>query len=116
MALGGAVNSRHVVRRRSCLLPHSVHAADVEELTLKTGNSKKFAVFVKMLAVALSPTPSDTVFIDLLTHTDLEVRQLALRDFIPRAGDEGAQAWARCCSIVCCERFDCFWSSWTEEK
>lgn len=45
---------------------------DIEDLTQKTGNAKKFPVFVKMLSTALSKVPSETVFVDLLTHADLE--------------------------------------------
>eukprot|EP01048_Picozoa_sp_COSAG05_P011121 COSAG05_NODE_1027_length_6117_cov_7.351778_4_plen_333_part_00 len=44
----------------------------IEEITHKTGNYKKFAVFVKMLTSALT-TESDSVFIDLLTYADLEL-------------------------------------------
>ncbi len=41
-------------------------------MTSKTGNFKKFAVFIRMLSSALSRT-SDVVFIDLLTSADLEL-------------------------------------------
>jgi hypothetical protein len=56
---------------------HSVTAVgwcriDIEALTKKTENSKKFAVFVKMLSTALSRA-NETVFIDLLTTADLEM-------------------------------------------
>lgn len=44
--------------------------ADVEEITHKTGNFKKFAVFVRMLLSALQQR-SDSVFVDLLTYSDL---------------------------------------------
>lgn len=44
---------------------------DVEDITTKTGNFKKYAVFVKMLLTALKQE-SDSVFIDLLTYADLE--------------------------------------------
>lgn len=44
--------------------------ADIEEITHKTGNYKKFGVFVKMLLTALA-RDSDSVFIDLLTNSDL---------------------------------------------
>lgn len=40
-------------------------------MTLKTGNFKKFSLFIKMLSTALNKQ-SDTVFIDLLTYADLE--------------------------------------------
>ena len=54
---------------------HSVGAvgADIEEITHKTGNFKKFSVFLKMLVSSLSPAGSDTVFVDLLTYNDLEM-------------------------------------------
>ena len=45
---------------------------DIEEMTQKTGNYKKFAVFVRMLSTALSRT-GESVFIDLLTPSDLEL-------------------------------------------
>jgi len=44
----------------------------VEDITAKTGNFKKFAVFVRMLASALKQA-SDAVFVDLLTPQDLEL-------------------------------------------
>ena len=46
--------------------------ADIEEITKKTGNYKKFGVFLKMLATSLTQE-SDSVFIDLLTYSDLEM-------------------------------------------
>eukprot|EP00656_Telonema_subtile_P021421 TRINITY_DN2245_c0_g1_i1.p3 TRINITY_DN2245_c0_g1~~TRINITY_DN2245_c0_g1_i1.p3 ORF type:complete len:194 (-),score=63.63 TRINITY_DN2245_c0_g1_i1:1156-1737(-) len=45
----------------------------IEEITHKTGNFKKFSVFLKMLITSLSPSGSDTVFVDLLTYNDLEM-------------------------------------------
>lgn len=44
--------------------------ADVEELTRKTGNFKRFSVFVDMLLSAVERR-SDAVFVDLLTTGDL---------------------------------------------
>ena len=52
----------------------------IEEMSLKTGNFKKFNLFVRMLKLALDPpaaaaaadTPAQKVFIDLLTPQDLE--------------------------------------------
>ena len=38
----------------------------IENLTQKTGNSKKFDIFVKMLLTAISQT-SDSVLIDIMT-------------------------------------------------
>ncbi|EQC33264.1 hypothetical protein SDRG_09246 [Saprolegnia diclina VS20] len=44
----------------------------IEELTKKTGNFKRFYTFVNMLVSALNHK-SDSVFIDLLTYSDLEL-------------------------------------------
>ena len=44
----------------------------IEEITRKTGNYKKFSVFVQMLLQSLDGQ-SDSVFIDLLTYADLEL-------------------------------------------
>lgn len=44
---------------------------DIEEITLKAGNYKRFSVFAKMLKSALSHE-ADSLFIDLLTYSDLE--------------------------------------------
>ncbi|EFJ09694.1 hypothetical protein SELMODRAFT_427833 [Selaginella moellendorffii] len=44
----------------------------IEEITKKTGNSKSFAVFVKMLRSAILQD-SDSVFVSLLTYYELEV-------------------------------------------
>jgi hypothetical protein len=49
-----------------------VDLADVEDITSKTGNFKKFVVFVRMLQSAVLQQ-SDSVFIDLLTYQDLEI-------------------------------------------
>jgi hypothetical protein len=43
---------------------------DVEEIAHKTGNYKRFVVFVKMLVSALTQ-PSDRLFAELLTLQDL---------------------------------------------
>ena len=43
----------------------------IEDITKKTGNFKRFAVFVKMLRKALA-AQSPSVFVDLLTTADLE--------------------------------------------
>jgi len=49
-------------------------ASYIEEVTQKTGNFKKFSVFVKMLATSLKRDQrSETVFADLLTYSDLEM-------------------------------------------
>ncbi|XP_025103860.1 coiled-coil domain-containing protein 61-like isoform X2 [Pomacea canaliculata] len=47
-------------------------AAYVEDLTRKTGNFKQFSIFVSMLESAITQS-SSTVFLDLLTYSDLEV-------------------------------------------
>ena len=44
----------------------------LHEITKKTGNYKRFSVFVKMLLTALGNT-SDSVLVDLLTFQDLEM-------------------------------------------
>ena len=44
---------------------------DVEEITLKAGNFKKFGVFIKMLMSALDKE-NDSVYVDVLTYSDLE--------------------------------------------
>ncbi|KAG5192087.1 hypothetical protein JKP88DRAFT_284635 [Tribonema minus] len=43
----------------------------VEDISRKTGNFKRFEVFVQMLSTALAQR-SDSVFVDLLTYADLE--------------------------------------------
>ncbi|MEW5297225.1 MAG: hypothetical protein WDW36_000449 [Sanguina aurantia] len=43
----------------------------IEDITSKTGNFKKFLVFVKMLLSAVTQA-SESVFVDLLTYQDLE--------------------------------------------
>lgn len=45
---------------------------DIEDITSKTGNFKKFPVFVRMLLSGLQQG-SDSVFVDLLTYADLEM-------------------------------------------
>jgi len=44
----------------------------IQDITFKTGNAKKFPVFVKMLLTALE-NQSESVFVDLLTYQDLEM-------------------------------------------
>jgi coiled-coil domain-containing protein 61 len=44
----------------------------IEELTLKSGNLKRFSLFVKMLSSAFSKS-NDSVFVDLLTLSELEM-------------------------------------------
>lgn len=55
-----------------CLSEAIIILADVEDITAKTGNFKKFPVFVKMLLTALKQE-SESVCIDLLTYEDLEL-------------------------------------------
>lgn len=55
-------------------------------MSLKTGNFKKFSLFVRMLSSALGKT-SETVFIDLLTFQDLEA--------LKARKQQGAQAQAQ---------------------
>jgi coiled-coil domain-containing protein 61 len=43
----------------------------IEDVTQRTGNSKKFSVFTKMLLSALHQS-SDSVYVDILTFADLE--------------------------------------------
>jgi coiled-coil domain-containing protein 61 len=43
----------------------------VEEITQKTGSFKRFPIFVRMLRSAVSQE-SESVFVDLLSYTDLE--------------------------------------------
>ena len=44
---------------------------DIEEITQRTGNAKKFAVFLKMLEAAIRQH-GDSVFLDVLTYADLQ--------------------------------------------
>ncbi len=53
-----------------------------EEITQKAGSYKKFDIFVKMLASAFTKD-SESVFVDLLTYSDLEMlkaRKLGLQN------------------------------------
>lgn len=45
---------------------------DIEDITSKTGNYKKYPVFLRMLMSALKQG-SESVFVDLLTYADLEM-------------------------------------------
>lgn len=44
----------------------------IEDITAKTGNAKKFIIFVRMLMTALKGENPKSVTIDLLTYQDLE--------------------------------------------
>ena len=46
---------------------------DVEEITHKAGNFKKFFVFAKMLSAALTEENDSVLYVDLLTYSDLEL-------------------------------------------
>lgn len=78
MGRGGAGSTAPSVRQRlrcrtnaaAAAHPAPLRAPDIEEITQKTGNYKRFSVFVKMLASALLQQ-SDSVFVDLLTYSDL---------------------------------------------
>ena len=63
------VTERHVV---DPLHNTGAVVADITEITGKTGNFKPYPVFIKMLVSSLKRT-SDSVSIDLLTYSDLEV-------------------------------------------
>lgn len=51
--------------------PKSLVTTDVEEITQKTGSFKRFPIFVRMLRSAVTQE-SESVFVDLLSYTDLE--------------------------------------------
>lgn len=71
-ATDGAANSPLNVSEQpfpSSLL--SIPPSDIEEITHKAGNFKKFSLFVEMLHSAFQKT-NRSVFIDLLTLADLE--------------------------------------------
>ena len=63
----------------------------VEDITTKTGNFKKYPVFVKMLFSSLNEN-STSVFLDLLTYEDLEILKsragAAARPGRPSAGNK----------------------------
>ena len=64
-----------VEQQSTSLRWHGCFSADVvERLTRQTANFKKFALFVKMLGAA-QMSSSDSVWIDLLTFDDLQVRR-----------------------------------------
>lgn len=50
---------------------HGISIADIEELTRKTGNYKKFPIFLNMLESAVTKS-SEAVTLDLLSYMDLE--------------------------------------------
>jgi hypothetical protein len=70
-----------------CCLPP---AADVEDITSKTGSFKKFSIFVRMLQSAVLQQ-SDSVFVDLLTCQDLELLKAKKAAAAAVHGDAAAQ-------------------------
>eukprot|EP01035_Chromulina_nebulosa_P023958 gene23958-31098_t len=62
-------------------------ASYVEDMTLKAGSYKKFEVFVRMLVSALSRN-SESVFVDVLTYSDLEILKARKRAVSPREFDK----------------------------
>ena len=66
--MADAHNDCHLCSKRAF---SGCRSADIEDISAKTGNYKKFAVFVRMLASAIRQE-SDSVFVDLLTYADLE--------------------------------------------
>ena len=46
---------------------------DIEEITHKAGNYKKFSVFTRMLGAALTEEKDSVLYVDLLTSSDLEL-------------------------------------------
>ena len=67
----------------------------VEDITLKTGNFKRFDVFVEMLSSSFAHE-SDSVFIDLLTYSDLEMlRQRKGKENSLGSNSSGATAIAK---------------------
>mmetsp|Transcript_36257 Transcript_36257/g.102466 ORF Transcript_36257/g.102466 Transcript_36257/m.102466 type:complete len:633 (+) Transcript_36257:119-2017(+) len=62
----------------------------IEDITSKTGNYKKYPVFVRMLLSALKQG-SDSVFVDLLTYADLEMLKVRKE----KASSNGEAAAAR---------------------
>ena len=68
---------------------NTLHYIDVEEITHKAGNYKKFDIFIKMLLSSLykDNTHSNSVYIDLLTYADLEL--LKARKSVPETLNNG---------------------------
>jgi hypothetical protein len=53
-------------------IPTYLYTSDIEEISHKAGNLKKFSVFTKMLSSSFSKD-NESVFVDILTFTDLEL-------------------------------------------
>ncbi|CAM9247736.1 unnamed protein product, partial [Chrysoparadoxa australica] len=78
----------------------------VEDISQKTGNSKDFATFVKMLRSALSGG-SEFVFVDLLTYQDLEdLKAKKRRGAAAKAASNPLQATKRYLILTYVVEFD----------
>ena len=62
---------------------------DIEEITLKAGNFKKFDVFLQMLASAFD-NDSESVYVDVLTYSDLEMLKARKSTSSAPEGDENS--------------------------
>lgn len=79
---------------------------DIENLTHKTGNYKKFDVFVCMLKSGLLKT-SDSISLDLLTYNDLEqLRTQKLKHRLSRTSTNNAYSNRRYLILRYCVEFD----------
>mmetsp|Transcript_1631 Transcript_1631/g.4154 ORF Transcript_1631/g.4154 Transcript_1631/m.4154 type:complete len:123 (+) Transcript_1631:45-413(+) len=85
-ALSVAVECKHDANRWR----GDFSAKYIEDITSKTGNFKKFPVFVRMLLSGLQQG-SDSVFVDLLTYADLEMLK-ARRERAGAGGPRGGGA------------------------
>eukprot|EP00762_Andalucia_godoyi_P008295 ANDGO_02959.mRNA.1 hypothetical protein H310_06865 len=76
-------------------------ASQIEDLTVKVGNTKKFSTFCKMLMKALKEK-SDTVIVELLTQADLEElrRKKQQSSKSKQAGAENSAAYSSSSSTV----------------
>ena len=73
------------------LLPLSAsYHTDVEEITLKAGNFKKFDVFLQMLASSFDNN-SESVYVDVLTYSDLEMLKARKSTSTAPEGDENTE-------------------------
>lgn len=58
---------------RFLYLSHLIVFLDIEEITHKAGNYKKFSVFIRMLSAAFTEEKDSVLYVDLLTSSDLEL-------------------------------------------
>ena len=82
--------------------------ADIEEITQKTGNSKKFSVFLKMLQAAIQQQ-GESVFIDILTYADLQAlksRKAASAGGLPAGGVTSSRNQKRYLILTHASQFD----------